>query len=100
MLIRANNPQENLIQRVSTEDLLEKMLEQFKALAVKRGIEHVVVPLDPKSTSCSNRQAVADYYHSRFKQSLPIPLTNEPATNFNSYPNWNVEGSNKVVKIN
>ena len=100
LMVRANNPRENLIQKVDADILIAKTLDEMKALAERRSIQHVVVPRDQASASCSNRRQVAEFYAKNYGRSQIVGLTNEPETNFNGYPNWNPQGSNRTVKIN
>lgn len=99
LVVRANNPRENLIQSVDEESLIEQTLEQAIELAKRRGIERVVVPLDPTSASCSNRPAVGSYYAKYFSRNKKWQLKNEPETNFNGYDNWDPNGDFPVVEI-
>jgi hypothetical protein len=99
LLVRANNPRENLIQNVEAEAFIKQELEQMIALAKRRGLDRVVVPLDRATASCSNRHAVANFYHKYFKENPRVKLTNEPETNFNGYNVWNPNGSHPCVVI-
>ncbi|HEX3099551.1 MAG TPA: hypothetical protein VHQ41_01095 [Patescibacteria group bacterium] len=99
LLVRANNPQENLLGQVDNDELIKQTLEQMKKLAERRGIEKVVVPLDPASASCSNRKNVASYYRTKFSDAERIALEDMPETNFNGYDVWNPHGSHGVVEI-
>jgi hypothetical protein len=99
LLVRANNPQENLLAQVDGKVLMREVLRVMRELAERRGIKLVVVPLDQASASCSNRQQVANYYQANFSQAPKVELVNEPATNFNGYENWKSTGHSPVVAI-
>ena len=99
LLVRANNPQESLLHKVDPDVLIAKTLEEMKALAARREIPLVVVPLDGASTSSSNRPLVSAYYAKKFKRTDVVRLVKTPETQFNGYPNWDPTGSNRVVKI-
>lgn len=98
LLIRANNPQENLLGQVDVNTFLSKVIEEMKKLAKRRDITKVVVSQDSASGSSSNRPAVSSYYKTRGGTDK-IELVNEPETNFNGYPNWNSKGIHAVVEI-
>lgn len=99
LLVRANNPQENLLGQVNNEILIQKTLEEMKQLAAKRGIGKVVVPLDGASASCSNRKSVAGYYRKKYFGEERVALEDSSETNFNGYNVWNPDGSHGVVEI-
>ena len=99
LLVRANNPRENLIQAVDDEELIGKTLEMAIETAKHRGLDMVVVPLDRAGGSCSNRAVVGNFYRKYFSTNPKVQLHNEPETNFNGYPNWDPAGNYPVVKI-
>ncbi len=99
IVVRANNPQENLLSQVDVDALMSKVLEEFKLLAKRRNIQKVGVPLDQASMSCSNRPGVAGYYRREFSKAPKVGLKNQPETNFNGYANWNKDGNSAVVEI-
>lgn len=99
LMLRANNPRENLIAQVDAESFIRTTIDDAIDKAKELGIDMVVVPLDAASASCSNRPAVAEYYKKHYGKAEKIDLVNEPATNFNGYPNWNKDGTNPVVVV-
>ena len=99
LVVRANNPQQNLFSFLDGDTLIKSVLEEMKQLAHRRGINHVLVPLDSSGQSCSNRPDVAAYYKKHYADKAKIGLENSPETNFNTYPIWNKEGKHPVVEI-
>jgi hypothetical protein len=99
MLIRANNPQENLLFSVDPEDLVMKTIAVFKGIASARKIPTVVAPLDVATASCSNRDKVAGVYQKNLAKkdkndvitAEAVELTNEEETNFNGYSSWSLK---------
>jgi|GEM_PF-1702106 hypothetical protein len=99
LIVRANNPRENLIQNVDSEAFLQKMLDEMIELAKRRGLDRVVVPLDGASQSCSNRDAIADFYQKYFSENPKISLASTPETNFNGYDVYRATGVHPCVVI-
>ena len=99
LLVRANNPRENLINQVDAEALVKATIDAAIATAKARGIKIVAVPLDAASASCSNRSAVAEYYHKQYAKAPKIALVNEDETNFNGYNNWDANGTHPSVVV-
>ncbi len=99
LLVRANNPKENLLNQVDSKVLLENTLAEMKALALRRGINKVVVPRDNASASCSNRAKVAGYYAEKYVDAPKVQLVESAETSFNGYKNWDAEGLFPVVEI-
>ncbi len=110
LVARANNPQENFIQGLDGDEFvvesLKKVIDTARRLSnerVKNGRgdkkQRVVIPMDPSTTSSTNRPAVSSSYHNRWKTCSRIGLTYEPETNFNGYPIWNKNGGNPCVII-
>lgn len=99
MLVRANNPSENLLCSVDIGELMRETFNYAIEVAKKRGLKKVVIPLDASHASCSNRDKVADYYHENFSNAPRIMLRNAAETNFNGYPNWNANGAYPCVEI-
>lgn len=99
LLVRANNPRENLIQMVDSEALVRQTLEEAIEVAKREGLEKVVVPLDPATASCSNRKLVADFYKKHFTGNKKVQLIDSPDTNFNGYPVWNPLDTHPSVEI-
>ncbi len=99
LMVRANNPQENFLNQVSSDVLIEKTLNAMKELAQRRGIKKIVVPRDVASASCSNRKKVADFYNKNFSENPKVGLQVTPETEFNGYRNWDSSGPHAVVEI-
>jgi hypothetical protein len=99
LVVRANNPQESFIQRVDPAALVELTLGEMRKLGERLGVEEVVVPRDPASTSSSNRPAVSKHYRRRYAGSARVALKKAEETEFNGYPNWNAAGHHPVVSI-
>lgn len=99
LLLRANNPQQNLLGSVDADQLLQQTIGETIELAERRNAEYVVVPLDPVSVSSSNRPEVSDYYARVYGQAAALELVNTPETNFNGYANWNPRGANRCVVV-
>jgi hypothetical protein len=99
LIVRANNPRENLINEVDSSALIRQTLDEAIATAKRRGLDLVVVPLDAASTSSSNRPTVAQYYQDQFAGNEKVALVRKAETNFNGYANWDRDGGNGVVVI-
>ncbi|MBP9838912.1 MAG: hypothetical protein KBC84_09385, partial [Proteobacteria bacterium] len=99
LIVRANNPQENIIRRIDIEKLVAEELSAFIKLAKERGAELLVLPLDKAGASSSNRSQVSRYYSSSYAQARKVSLVQTPETNFNEYDNWNTEGRYPVVEV-
>ncbi len=99
IVLRANNPSENLLGQVSSDDLVDSIIKAAKDTAARRGIKRVLVPLDGSSRSSSNRPLVSQFYQEHFAGREKIQLENLPETNFNGYPIWNSNGGNAVVEV-
>ncbi len=99
LLVRANNPRENLIQNVDSESLVKQTLDEAINLAKRRGLDCVVVPLDQATASSSNRPAVSEYYKLYFSENERLQLKNQPETRFNGYNNYHVDSAHKSVII-
>ncbi len=97
MVLRANNPQQNLFNMVHGDSLVASIVSEVKALAKRRGIDRVVAPLSGGATS--NRTEVAEYYDKTFSSGQKIGLKKSPETNFNGYDIWNKESVNAVTVI-
>lgn len=101
LLVRANNPSENLVRSVDAHILVTKTLEEMKALAERRNIPVEVIPRDKASESGSNRALVTQKYEELpgYRSAEPIQLVDEPETNFNGYGNWVKDGNYPVIPI-
>lgn len=98
LLVRANNPQENLLQQLDAESLIEGILQEARQLADRRGIKTVVVPRDGASQSSSNRPQVAEYYQ-QYATGKRIGLKRADENQFNGYDNADADGPHAVVSI-
>ncbi len=99
LLVRANNPRENLIQSVDNESFVLQSLEKAIETAQRRGIEQVLVPIDDASQSSSNRQGVSSVYQKFFGKHKRQELRATPEMQFNGYDNWNASGPFGCVVI-
>ena len=86
IVIRANNPQENLLGQVESKVLVQKTFAEIKRLAARRGIKKVAVPTDHGATT--NRFSIKQYYSRRLSKQSKTKLVNRPETNFNGYAIW------------
>ena len=98
LVVRANNPRENFISSVNADDFvlqgLLTVVQSARDMAQnqKSGIK-VVLPLDERGMSCSNRQAIADTYRKRFRSCDKVALVETKDTKFNGYHVWNKDGN-------
>lgn len=98
LLVRANNPRENLLSQVDADKLVQETLNVAIDLAKQRGIDIVVVPRDNATESSSNRPDVSKYYK-QISSWHKVPLLNTPETNFNGYNNWDPDGSHPAMIV-
>jgi len=99
IVLRANNPRQNLVAQLDADSLVRQTVETAIATARRRGIKHVGVVRDRASAASSNREAVSAFYQREYKYNAKAGLIREPETNFNGYPIWNDEGSNPTVIV-
>ena len=98
LVIRANNPRQNLIAQLDAPSLVTRTIDAAIATARRRGIKHVAVVRDRATAASSNREEVAQAYHDAYEGAPPVRLKNEPATNFNGYNVWDTdEGHPSVI---
>ena len=97
LIIRANNPLEDLFKKVDGADLVRATIDAAIETAKRRGLDLVVAPLDEGSGT--HRLGVLDYYREQYSERPPVELVNEPETSFNGYDNWNSDGYHPVVEI-
>lgn len=97
LILRANNPQQNLYQMIDTNELIEKTIEEVKKVAEKRGISQVGVAYN--KGSASNRSFVVDYYQKNFDKSKALQLKKTKDTIFNGYDIYKKSGSHFTVLI-
>ena len=99
LLIRANNPRQNLIASVDAASLVRSTIDATIEIARRRKIKRVAVVLDGAGGASSNRREVSDYLAEQFWKMIPVPLANQPETNFNNYPVWNANGGHPSVIV-
>ncbi|NQV88849.1 MAG: hypothetical protein HQ488_00810 [Parcubacteria group bacterium] len=99
LIVRANNPRENLIQSVDNVSFTLQSLEKAIETAKRRGIDEVLVPLDGVTQSSSNRSGVTEVYGNLFFQNPKRSLENTPDTNFNGYKVWDKHGGHGCVVV-
>jgi hypothetical protein len=99
VLVRANNPRENLIQSVDNVSFTLQSLEKAIDTAERTGAEEVLVPLDKATQSSSNRSGVSDVYAKFFSSNPRRALKNTTSTSFNGYKNWDASGWHRCVVV-
>ncbi|OGI88454.1 hypothetical protein A2995_01470 [Candidatus Nomurabacteria bacterium RIFCSPLOWO2_01_FULL_33_24] len=99
LVIRSNNPSENLFSMVDGDSLIKNILDQVKSIANKRGIKHVTVPVSDCGRSSSNREVISQFYKTNFSNNPKLGLVKNKETEFNGYPIWNKNGKDAVVEI-
>lgn len=100
LAVRANNPNENFVQSVNSDELvinlLKEAVETAKRMREERIKENpslpnaklkqaVVIPSGSRGHASTNRQSIADVYNDRFNTCKKIALKKTPETNFNGY---------------
>ncbi len=114
LLVRANNPSENFIQGVDSDAFVlstlkeavetakrirQNRIENDQNLSKTKLAQKVVIPMDDRGQSSTNRQPVNNSYRKRFINCKKTDLENTPDTNFNDYNVWNSKGSHPCVVI-
>ncbi len=99
LVVRANNPRENLIQDVDGDALIKNVIDAAVGTAKKRGLEYVAVTLDGAGQSSSNRPSVSDYYQREFSKNRRLGLVREAETSFNGYDIASAAGAHPAVVI-
>ncbi len=114
LVVRANNPVENLIQSVDADQFVlatlreavetaRRMWHERRASGVSLPLAQqrqcVAIPMDQRGMASTNRQSVSDVYRRRFVDCPRIGLQSTPETNFNTYPIWDHFGRVPCVKI-
>ncbi len=84
LIIRGNNPLENTLAGIDTHDYLDQVVAYSKRTAKRRKIDTVVIPLDQKGASSTNRQGVWDAYMLRYSNNPKIFLDSKNSK-FNGY---------------
>lgn len=113
LIVRANNPLEGLIQGLDSEELVleslktavesakalrEKRMSDGRALKPEEKRQRVMIPMDKRSESSTNRQFVNDDYHRRWGNCKEMSLVDESETNMR-YNIWNSSGSHPCVVV-
>lgn len=99
IVVRANNPRQNLVAQVDAKSLVRQTIGAAIATARLRKIKHVGLVRDEASMASSNREAVSTVYEEEYGYLDPVELVNEPETNFNGYDIWNAEGYSPTVIV-
>ncbi len=99
LMVRANNPRQNVIAGLDAKQYVKGLMEQMIALAKRRGIKAVVVPIDNSGQSSSNREDVSNASRELFESRERIALQRSPETGFNGYENWDAKGPHACALI-
>ena len=99
IVIRANNPRQNLIAQLDAESLVRQTIGAAIETAERRKIKHVGIVLDEASHASSNREEVSATYANEYGGTDPVGLVDEPETNFNGYDIWNADGEDPTVIV-
>ena len=99
LVIRANNPRQNLVSQVDAASLVRQTVRAAVEIAKRRGIAHVAVVRDDASQASSNRGAVSEFYATEYADADRVALENEPGTNFNGYEIWNKDGEHPAAIV-
>ena len=99
LVIRANNPRQNLVAQLDAATLVRHTVDAAIATARRRGIKHVGVVRDEAGGASSNREAVASYYKREYPHNMPAGLLDQPETNFNEYAVWDKNEFNPTVIV-
>lgn len=99
IVVRANNPRQNLVAQVDAKSLVRQTVQAAIETARRRKIKHVGVVRDEATMASSNREAVSTVYEEEYGYLDPVELVNEPETNFNEYEIWNAEGNSPTVIV-
>lgn len=97
LILRANNPQQNLSQTINTDELISKTINEVKKLAERKGISLVGVAYN--QGSASNRQFVVDYYKENFSRDNALQLKKTEETTFNGYEIYKKRGAHFTVLV-
>ena len=99
LVIRANNPRENLVAQLDAPSLVRQTVDAAIATAKRRNIKHVAIVRDRATAASSNRESVSAFYQKEWAASSPVALVDEPETNFNGYDIWNKTGDHPSVIV-
>ncbi len=97
LIVRANNPSQNLANMIDSNELVGKILDEARNVAKRRNIPLVGVAYN--QGSASNRTFVADYYHKTFATPAKVQLEENEETKFNGYEIFKKEGQHPTVLI-
>ncbi len=97
LIIRANNPAQNLAFAVDSSELIKKIIDEVKRVAERRGISKVGIVMN--QGAASNRPFVTDYYREHFPLSNAVQLKKTKETTFNGYDISNKDGPNPTVVV-
>jgi hypothetical protein len=99
IVVRANNPRQNLVAQVDAKDLVTQTGAATIETAKRRKIKHVGVVLDHAGGASSNREEIFDAYDELYGRHDETWLANEPETNFNGYEIWKSSRLSRTVII-
>lgn len=99
LLVRANNPRENLLGQFDSDSLTRLTLEELQKQGALSEMKRIAVPLDGSSQASSNRPPVSGYYRDQFGLAKRIPLEESSETKFNGYDVHNEHGNHPAVDI-
>lgn len=85
LVIRGLNPLENVINRLSVRDFVEKTVAYLKQLAEKDGRKLAIIIDDHVSGSCTNRPVLFDYLNNLRPTLTHTELESRKDTKFNGY---------------
>jgi hypothetical protein len=107
LVVRANNPSENFIQSVDSDNFVLEVLREAVETAKRAREERikknpnlsksekcqvVSIPIDHRGGAATNRDAVFEVYNRRFSLCKKIGLENTTETNFNRYQIYDLYG--------
>jgi len=99
LVVRANNPRQNLLGKVSAEDLVEQTIQAAIRVAERGGFDMVALPPDFAGQSSSNRPEVSKIYRTRFRKNRRVRLVDNADTTFNGYKVWDDKGPHGVAVV-
>ena len=100
LYLRANNPRENILQRIDVSSYNDQLLDYAEDVAKKRGIRYIGLVRDPATQASSNRPAISGNYAERFGDAPAVMLEDSPDTNFNiTYKCWDPSSGHPVVIV-
>ena len=99
LVVRANNPRQNLLGKVSADDLVEQTIQAAIRVAERGGFDMVALPPDFAGQSSSNRPEVSKIYRTRFRKNRRVRLVENSDTTFNGYKVWDDKGPHGVAVV-